>query len=39
MLSFLPKTPTDVMHELSSKFKAQRKSLGLAQAELLPVLG
>ena len=34
MLSFLPKTPTDVMHELSSKFKARRKSLGLTQTEL-----
>jgi transcriptional regulator with XRE-family HTH domain len=34
MLSFLPKTPTDVMHELSTKFKARRKSLGLTQIEL-----
>jgi transcriptional regulator with XRE-family HTH domain len=34
MLSFLPKTPTDIMHELSIKFKKQRKSLGLTQTEL-----
>jgi transcriptional regulator with XRE-family HTH domain len=34
MLSFLPKTPTDVMHELSAKFKARRKSLGYTQTEL-----
>jgi len=34
MLSFLPKTPTDVMHELSSKFKERRKSFGLTQTEL-----
>jgi len=34
MLSFLPKTPTDVMHELSAKFKERRKSLSLTQTEL-----
>jgi len=34
MLSFLPKTPTDLMHELSAKFKERRKSLGLTQTEL-----
>ena len=34
MLSFLPKTPTDVMHELSTKFKERRKSLGLTQTGL-----
>ena len=34
MLSFLPKTPTDVMHELSAKFKKRRKSFGLTQTEL-----
>jgi len=34
MLSFLPKTPTDVMHDLSIKFKERRKSLGLTQTEL-----
>ena len=34
MLSFLPKTPTDMMHELRTKFKERRKSLGLTQTEL-----
>jgi len=34
MLSFLPKTPTDVMHELSTKFKERRKNFGLTQTEL-----
>ena len=34
MLSFLPKTPIDVMHELSAKFKERRKSLGFTQTEL-----
>ena len=34
MLSFLPKTPIDMMHELQDKFKERRKSLGLTQTEL-----
>ena len=34
MLSFLPKTPMEVMHELSAKFKERRKSLGLTKTEL-----
>jgi len=34
MLSFLPKTPTDIMQELQSKFKERRKSLGYTQPEL-----
>ena len=34
MLSFLPKTPTDIIHELRAKFKERRKSLGLTQTEL-----
>jgi transcriptional regulator with XRE-family HTH domain len=34
MLSFLPKTPTDIMQELQTKFKKRRKSLGYTQTEL-----
>jgi len=34
MLSFLPKTPTDIMQELQSKFKQRRKSLDYTQTEL-----
>jgi len=34
MLSFLPKTPTDMMQELQIKFKERRKSLGYTQNEL-----
>ena len=34
MLSFLPKTPTDIMQEFQSKFKERRKSLGYTQNEL-----
>ena len=34
MLSFLPKTPIDIMQELKSKFKERRKSIGLTQTEL-----
>ncbi len=34
MLSFLPKTPTDIMQELQVKFKERRKSLGYTQPEL-----
>jgi transcriptional regulator with XRE-family HTH domain len=34
MLSFLPKTPTDIMQELQTKFKERRKSLGYTQNEL-----
>jgi transcriptional regulator with XRE-family HTH domain len=34
MLSFLPKTPTEMMQELRAKFKARRKDLSLTQAEL-----
>jgi len=34
MLSFLPKTPTDIMQELQTKFKERRKSLGYTQTEL-----
>ena len=34
MLSFLPKTPTDIMQELKSKFKERRKSFGYTQTEL-----
>ena len=34
MLSFLPKTPTDIMQELQTKFKERRKSLGHTQNEL-----
>jgi transcriptional regulator with XRE-family HTH domain len=35
MLSFLPKTPTDIMQELQTKFKERRKSLGYTQNELV----
>jgi len=34
MLSFLPKTPTDIIQELQGKFKERRKSLGYTQNEL-----
>jgi transcriptional regulator with XRE-family HTH domain len=34
MLSFLPKTPMDVMQEIKSRFKVRRKQLGLTQKEL-----
>jgi len=34
MLSFLPKTPIDVIHELGAKLKERRRSLGFTQAEL-----
>lgn len=34
MLSFLPKTPNDIMEELRLKFIVQRKSLGYTQTEL-----
>ena len=34
MLSFLPKTSTDIMQELKIKFKERRKSLGYTQTEL-----
>jgi transcriptional regulator with XRE-family HTH domain len=34
MLSFLPKTPTDIMQELQTKCKERRKSLGYTQNEL-----
>jgi len=34
MLSFLPKTPIDIIQELQTKFKERRKSLGYTQTEL-----
>ena len=34
MLSFLPKTPLDIMIELRDKFKERRKSLKLTQSQL-----
>jgi len=34
MLSFLPKTPIDIMQELKTKFKKRRKNLGYTQIEL-----
>ena len=34
MLSFLPKTPIDIIQELKVKFKQRRKSLGYTQTEL-----
>jgi transcriptional regulator with XRE-family HTH domain len=34
MLSFLPKTPMDVMQEIKTRFKQQRKRLGYTQQEL-----
>ncbi|OQX73304.1 MAG: transcriptional regulator [Campylobacteraceae bacterium 4484_4] len=34
MLSFLPNTPSDIMHELRTKFKSRRKTLKLTQKEL-----
>ena len=33
MLSFLPKTPNDIMQTLRLKFKAKRKSFGYTQKE------
>jgi len=34
MLSFLPKTPIEIMQELKAKFRERRKSLGYTQNEL-----
>ena len=34
MLSFLPKTPNEVMTELKVKFKKRRKELKITQKEL-----
>jgi len=34
MLSFLPKTPIEIMQELKTKFRERRKSLGYTQNEL-----
>jgi len=34
MLSFLPKTPIEIMQELKTKFKEKRKSFGYTQNEL-----
>jgi len=34
MLSFLPKTPIEIMQELKDKFRERRKSLGYTQNEL-----
>jgi len=34
MLSFLPKTPNDMMEELKIKFKKRRKEQGYTQKEL-----
>jgi transcriptional regulator with XRE-family HTH domain len=34
MLSFLPKTPMDVMQEIKTRFKARRKHLRLTQTDL-----
>ena len=34
MLSFIPKTPLDIMIELRDKFKRRRKSLKLTQSQL-----
>ena len=34
MLSFLPKTPIEIMQELKAKFREQRKALGYTQNEL-----
>jgi transcriptional regulator with XRE-family HTH domain len=34
MLSFLPKTPMDVMQEIKTRFKVRRKQLGLTQTDL-----
>jgi len=34
MLSFLPKTPTDIMQELQTKFKERRNILSYTQNEL-----
>ncbi|MEA2028538.1 MAG: helix-turn-helix transcriptional regulator [Campylobacterota bacterium] len=34
MLSFLPKTPSDIMLELSTRFRKRRKTLGYSQKEL-----
>ena len=34
MLSFLPKTPNEIMSEIKTKFKARRKQLKITQLEL-----
>ncbi len=34
MLSFLPKTPSEIQDELKTKFRAKRKALKLTQEEL-----
>ena len=34
MLSFLPKTPTDMMSDLMIRFKTRRKSLKISQKDL-----
>ncbi len=34
MLSFLPKTPSDMMSEIKERYKARRKAIGLTQSEL-----
>ena len=34
MLSFLPKTPSEIQNELKTKFKVKRKSLKLTQEKL-----
>jgi len=34
MLSFLPKTPIEIMQELKTKFRERRKRLGYTQNEL-----
>ena len=34
MLSFLPKTPYEIMQDIKTKFKQQRKRLGYTQQEL-----
>ncbi|MCB4763149.1 MAG: helix-turn-helix domain-containing protein [Sulfurovum sp.] len=34
MLSFLPKTPSDIQNKLKEKFRSRRKALKLTQQEL-----
>jgi len=34
MLSFLPKSPNDIMEDLRDRFKTYRKSLNISQQEL-----
>ncbi len=34
MLAFLPKTPADMLREISQRFKTRRKALKLTQKEL-----